>query len=258
MDDQLTHDYLTRLGGIAAAPDPRLLKELQERHLMTVPFENIDFHLGERIRLGPAAVEKVARRNRGGTCRELNGAAFPALLRALGYRVSLLGSRVFVAGRATFPLAHTVIRVDCPRPWLVDVGIGKDGPRHPLRLDVRGPQHDQNGTYQFADRPDGEVDLLRNGEFVLRIEPSPREVDDFRPVLWWFETSPDSPFRDNLFCTRTTAQGRITLRGNELTRTEGAARETTVLGDDIEIARAYLEHFDITLDRLPPIPVRAG
>jgi N-hydroxyarylamine O-acetyltransferase len=258
MDGQLIHEYLARLGAVVADPGPRLLEELQERHLMTVPFENIDFHLGERIRLGRAAVEKVARRNRGGTCRELNGVAFPALLTALGYRVSLLGSRVFVAGRATFPLAHTVIRVDCPRPWLVDVGIGKDGPRRPLRLDDRGPQHDQNGMYRFVDRPDGEVDLLRDGVPVVRIEPRPREVDDFRPVLWWFETSPDSPFRTDLFCTRTTPLGRITLRGNVLTRTEDDTRETTVLGDDAGIARAYREHFDITLDRLPPIPVRAA
>jgi N-hydroxyarylamine O-acetyltransferase len=77
-------------------------------------------------------------------------------------------------------------------------------------------------------------------------------------VLWWFESSPDSPFRDNLFCTRTTALGRLTLRGNVLTRTEGANRETTVLGDDTENARAYLECFDITLDRLPPIPARGA
>ena len=258
MADQLIHEYLARLATTEGTPDPVLLKELQERHLMTVPFENIDFHLGEPIRLGEAAVEKVARRSRGGTCRELNGSAFPALLTALGYRVSLLGSRVFVAGRATFPLAHTVIRVDCPRPWLVDVGIGKDGPVHPLRLDLSGPQHDQNGTYEVVDRPDGDVDVFRDGEPALRIEQRPRDLDDFRPVLWWFESSPDSPFRDNLFCTRTTALGRLTLRGNVLTRTEGANRETTVLGDDTEIARAYLECFDITLDRLPPIPARGA
>lgn len=258
MDDQLIHEYLARLGATEGSPDPVLLKELQERHLMTVPFENLDFHLGEPIRLGRASVEKVARRSRGGTCRELNGSAFPTLLRALGFRVSLLGSRVFVEGRATFALAHTVIRVDCPRPWLVDVGIGRAGPVHPLRLDVHGPQPDPNGTYEVVDRPDGEVDVLRDGEPVLRIEPRPRHLDDFRPVLWWFETSPDSPFRDNLFCTRKTASGRITLRGDVLTRTEGADRETTVLGDDAEIALAYLECFDITLDRLPPIPARAA
>lgn len=255
----LVNDYLRRLGlAERRPPDAAFLRELQDRHLRTVPFENIDFHLREPIRLGAEAVDKVVRRRRGGTCRELNGSALPFLLRALGYRVTLLGSRVFIKGRPSFPLAHTVIRVDCPRPWLVDVGFGRDGARYPLRMDVRGPQRDPHGTFEFTDGPNGDVDLLRDGTKVLRIEPQPRTAEDFRPVLWWFESSPESPFRDDLFCTRVTATGRITLRGDLLTRTEGSHRDKTVLADDTEIARAYEKHFGITLDRLPPIPRRTG
>jgi N-hydroxyarylamine O-acetyltransferase len=255
MDSQLTHDYLNRIGiATGRGPDAEFLKELQERHLMTVPFENIDFHLAEPIRLGSDAIDKVVRRRRGGTCRELNGSAFSTLLASLGYTVTLLGSRVFIEDRPSFALAHTVIRVDCPGPWLVDVGFGRDGARYPLRLDTRAPQTDPYGTFEFAEAPDGDLDLIRDGKTVLRIESQPRRIDDFRPVLWWFESSPDSPFRDNLFCTRATEGGRITLRGNLLTRTEGSHREKLVLGDDTEIEQAYKEHFDITLDRLPPIP----
>lgn len=256
MDAQLVHDYLNRIG-IAAGPAPNaeFLKELQECHLMAVPFENIDFHLGEPVRLGSDAIDKVVRRRRGGTCRELNGSAFPALLASLGYPVTLLGSRVFIEGRTSFALAHTVIRVDCPRPWLVDVGFGRDGARYPLRLDTRVPQTDPHGKFEFAEAPDGDLDLVRNGKPVLRIESRPRSVDDFRPVLWWFESSPRSPFRDNLFCTRATENGRITLRGNLLIRTEGSRREKQLLENDISIEQAYQKHFDIELDRLPPIPV---
>ncbi|WP_157254634.1 arylamine N-acetyltransferase family protein [Nonomuraea typhae] len=259
MDSSLVHDYLRRIGiARVRTPDAEFLKELQRSHLMAVPFENIDVHLGQPILLGADAIDKVVRRRRGGTCRELNGSAFPELLSALGYGVSLLGCRVFIDGRPSFALAHTVIRADCPRPWLVDVGFGRDGARHPLRLDTLEPQPDPHGTFVFTEAADGDLDLLRDGKPVLRIERRPRPIDDFRPVLWWFESSPRSPFRTNLFCTRATENGRITLRGDLLTRTEGAHQEKTVMKGDIEIEQAYKEHFGITLDRLPPIPGRGA
>ncbi|MDA3644125.1 arylamine N-acetyltransferase [Saccharopolyspora indica] len=254
MDGQMVQEYLGRLGVSERGPDVEFLRELQEHHLMAVPFENIDFHLGEPIRLGEHALDKVVRRNRGGTCRELNGSAFPELLRELGYRVALLGSRVFRDDGPSFPLAHTVIRVDTPRPWLVDVGFGRDGARYPLRMDARGPQHDPNGTFEFVPGPDGDLDLLRDGTPVLRIEHQPRTIDDFRHVLWWYENCPSSPFRKSLFCTRESENGRITLRGNLLTRTGKEHREKVLLIGDSEIRKAYQEHFGITLDRLPPIP----
>lgn len=254
VDGRMAQDYLDRLGVSERGPDTRFLRELQERHLMTVPFENIDFHLGRPIRLGEHALDKVVRRGRGGTCRELNGSAFSELLRTLGYQVTLLGSRVFRGDRPSFPLAHTVIRVDAPRPWLVDVGFGRDGARYPLRMDSHAAQPDPNGTFAFAPGPDGDLDLLRDGTAVLRIENQPRTIDDFRHVLWWYENAPGSPFRKSLFCTRETEHGRITLRGRLLTRTGEAHREKQLLNSDSEIRQAYREHFGITLDQLPPVP----
>ncbi|SES47993.1 arylamine N-acetyltransferase family protein [Actinokineospora terrae] len=254
VDASVIEAYLRRIGtGGGHAPDAGYLRSLQERHLLTVPFENIDVHLGVPIRIGAAAVAKVAVGSRGGTCRELNGSAFPALLTALGYAPTLLGSQVFVDGKVNFPLAHTVIRVDCPDPWFVDVGFGRDAPRFPLRLDVRGPQNDPNGVYEFVDAPYGDVDLLRDGLPMLRIDPRPRTLTDFAPALWWFETAPDSPFRTNLFCTRLTVDGRITLRGNHLTSTAGTERSSQILTTDEALRRAYADHFDITLDRLPSL-----
>ncbi|MBM7774443.1 N-hydroxyarylamine O-acetyltransferase [Actinokineospora baliensis] len=263
MDELLDADtvaaYLRRIGvGAQRAPDAAFLHELQEQHLLSVPFENIDVHLGVPIGVGAAAVAKVVHGNRGGTCRELNGSAMPALLAALGYHVTLLGSQVFVDGAVNFPLAHTVIRVHCPDPWLVDVGFGRDAPRFPLRLDLRGPQADPNGVYEFVDAPHGDTDLLRDGQPLLRIDPRPRTLADFRPALWWFETSPDSPFRQNLFCTRLTDDGRVTLRGNRLTWTDGEHREAVAFDTEAQITAAYAEHFGITLDRLPAIPSGTG
>lgn len=253
MDSQLTQDYLDRIGvTTSGSPQAAFLRELQERHLMSVPYENLGMHLGEPVLLGDGAIDKVVRRRRGGGCQELNGSAFSALLRALGFQVTLLGGRIFKGDRMSSALSHPAIRVDCPHPWFVDVAFGVDGPRHPLRMDLSGPQHDPQGTFEFVNGPDGDLDLLRNGSPMLRIEAHPRTTKDFLPGLWWIWNSPDSHLRTYLFCTRLTENGSIALRGDVLTRVEGEHKEWTDL-TGTDLAQAYKKYFGMTLDRLPPV-----
>ncbi|GCE00727.1 arylamine N-acetyltransferase family protein [Embleya hyalina] len=247
-------DYLKRIGATRPwTADAAALADLQERHLMSVPFENLDVHLGVPIELGQAAVDKVVRRRRGGGCRELNASAFPFLLGALGFTCVLLGGRVYRGGRPGIPPGHVLIRVEASEPWLVDVGFGA-GSLRPLRLDERGPQHDPRGTFRFVEAPHGDLDLLRDGEPVYRIESHPREADDFRPMVWWYRNSPDSPYARHLFCTLVTETGRITISNDTLVTTVHGNRYERRLTSAADTRRAYLEHFGITLDRLPPVP----
>ena len=75
-------------------PGVELLRRLHRRHLHAVPFENLSIHLGEDMPLDESVLfDKIVTRRRGGYCYELNG-LFAALLRALGYQVSLLAARV--------------------------------------------------------------------------------------------------------------------------------------------------------------------
>ncbi|MGH9603726.1 MAG: arylamine N-acetyltransferase family protein, partial [Terriglobales bacterium] len=80
-----TSAYLARIGSLPPlSPDPQSLSQLQLAHLMAVPFENLDVHLGREISLDEELFfDKVVRRRRGGFCYELNG-LFAALLRQLG------------------------------------------------------------------------------------------------------------------------------------------------------------------------------
>ncbi|WP_017612053.1 arylamine N-acetyltransferase family protein [Nocardiopsis salina] len=254
MDTPDVEAYLNRVGMPAAStPDDPTLIELHERHLMTVPFENLDFHYGTSIALGQAALEKVVLRWRGGTCRELNGSTFADLLRALGYPVTLLASRVHGDGGPGTALGHTVIRVDGEVPWLVDVGFGR-GSRYPLRMDLRTEQKDPHGTFILVEAPHGDLDLLCDGKPVYRIETRPRELEDFLPVLWWYQNSPDSPFVRHQFCSLVTDSGRVTLSGDVLIRTENGHRNKYWLKDEDEVRDAYRDYFNMTLDRLPPHP----
>src|SRR5437762_14222540 len=87
--------YLQRIN-YRGSPEPnaQTLRELHRAHMLTVPFENLDIHLGRPITLGQAALfDKIVTRRRGGFCYELNG-LFAALLRALGFDVTMLSARV--------------------------------------------------------------------------------------------------------------------------------------------------------------------
>src|SRR5258706_8881452 len=79
-------------------PTGETLRALHLAHLLAVPFENLDIGLGRPIVLDQAALfDKIVVRRRGGFCYELNG-LFAALLRALGFEVTMLSAGVGRAG----------------------------------------------------------------------------------------------------------------------------------------------------------------
>src|ERR1039458_10379901 len=137
--------YLERIGYSGSTePSAETLRALQRAHMFAVPFENLDIHLGRPIVCDEDRfLHKIINERRGGFCYELNG-AFSALLRALGFQVTLLSARVAGAdGDTDGPdFDHLTLRVDLPGstnhgltaevPWLADVGFG-EGFLEPLR-----------------------------------------------------------------------------------------------------------------------------
>src|SRR5438046_9709982 len=176
--------YLKRIGYAGPLkPNSNLLRNLHRAHLFAVPFENLDISFGLKIICDEDAfLRKIIERHRGGFCYELNG-AFAALLRALGFRVTLLSARVPREDGSLSPeFDHLTLRVDLEEPWLADVGFG-DCFLEPLRLESDRDQIDPVGTFrltQFGEllqlekaEPDG--NWKRQYSFTQR----PRELKDF-------------------------------------------------------------------------------
>ncbi|MDU0289080.1 arylamine N-acetyltransferase family protein [Saccharothrix longispora] len=244
MDERTLDAYLDRIGATRAST----LVELHERHLATVPFENLSIHLGEDISLDEdALVDKVVNRRRGGFCYELNG-AFAALLRALGHDVALLSAKVFNDGAYGPPFDHLAL---CVGDLLVDVGFGRFALR-PLDITSREDQHDPIGVFRLVDTPEGDVDVLFDGVPQYRFEQRPRELAEFRATCWYQQTWPGSPFRRGATCSLPTAEGRVTVAGSKLITTKGDEKLVEDLDDDALLA-AYAEHFGIVLDRVPQL-----
>lgn len=254
MDASQADAYLSRIRAARpAVTDAAALRELQLRHLLAVPFENLSIHLGEEIVLSEEALlAKVVGARRGGFCYELNG-LFGALLTQLGYPVSLLAARVFGEGGVPGPpFDHLALRVEASGPWLVDVGFGRFT-HHPLRLDSREDQRDPSGVFRLVDAPGGDLDVLKDGEPEYRLEQRPRELVDFGPTCWWQCTSPASHFTRSPVCSLLTPTGRITLSGATLISTEGGGRQQREVARD-ELLGVYRDSFGVVLDRLPRTP----
>jgi len=140
-------------------PTVETLRGLQLAHLQTVPFENLSIHAKEPILLQEDSLfEKIVMRKRGGFCYELNG-LFAALLRELGFEVTMLSAGVAKNDGGFGPdFDHMTLMVSLEERWLVDVGFG-DSFQQPLLIDSRDVQLQGVRSYQIND--DGKYLVLK-------------------------------------------------------------------------------------------------
>jgi N-hydroxyarylamine O-acetyltransferase len=244
--------YLDRIGYSGPVTiTPETLSALQLRHLESVPFENLDIARSRKIVLDTDAfVRKVVEERRGGFCYELNG-AFTALLRAIGFRVTLLSARVPRKDGSEGPeFDHLTLRVDLNEPWLADVGFG-DSFLQPLLLRTGIEQKQAEGIFRIVDAGTSlKVERQRSGggwnaEYVFT--QAPRELAEFAGMCHYHQTSPESHFTQKRICSRATANGRITLADWNLIVTEGGKREERMLSSEEEWHAALKQHFGIVL-----------
>ena len=244
--------YLERIGYSGPTdPTAETLRALHLAHLYTVPFENLDISLGRNITCDEGRfIHKIVNLHRGGFCYELNG-AFAALLRELGFRVTLLSARVAREdGCASPEFDHMALRVDLGEPWLADVGFG-DSFLEPLRLIPEIEQEQYGQRFRIAavrgvmimQRQVGERPWKSQFRFTL----SPRQLCDFEARCQFQQTSPDSHFTRQRICTLPTGDGRMTLSDLKLIRTTQDGREERMLQNEDEWRAALEEHFGVRL-----------
>ena len=224
------------------------LRKLQVAHLLHVPFENLSIHASEPIVLDEQALfAKIVERRRGGFCYEANG-LFAALLRALGFDVSMLSAEV-ARGNGEFspPFDHMALLVNLDDRWLVDVGFG-DSFLEPLLLDTTSEQVQGDESFRIESEEQYRVVFRRNGEEwepMYRFTLEPHQFADYEEMCRFHQTSPQSHFTQNRICSRATPEGRITLSGMRLIVTTKHGREERLLDSAKEYEEVLRDQFGI-------------
>jgi N-hydroxyarylamine O-acetyltransferase len=246
-----TSAYLKRINYTGSLePNADTLQQLQVAHLLSVPFENLSIHNDEPIVLEDEALfRKIVSQKRGGFCYEANG-LFAALLRALGFEVTMLSAEVAnKEGGFSQPFDHMCLLVSLEEPWLVDVGFG-DSFLEPLRINERGDQNQGDQSFRIIPENDYLVLLRRvQNDWTpqYRFTLQPWQYQDYAEMCRYHQTSPQSHFTQGRICSRATEQGRVSLSEMRLITTTGTGREERTLASQSEYDDVLRDQFGIVM-----------
>ena len=231
-------EYLKRIDveNVVLRPDVATLKMLQRKHLLSVPFENLDIHWKRPIVLDEEKFyEKIVSGRRGGFCYELNG-LFNVLLRSIGFETRLISARVFNGKEFGPEFDHTAIIVTIDgEEYLADVGFGSFT-TEPLRFVVDVEQNDAAGVFVIRKRDDKYFEVSKQNEGLWTSEyvfqNIAHELSEFEEMCDFQQYSPDSHFTKGKLCSIMTEDGRKTLTDkNFIVTTNGQKNESPVDSD---------------------------
>ena len=143
--------YLIRIGYQGRRLRPWRPWGLHRAHVMTVPFENLNIHLGRPVS-GP--LRPVSEDCRRATGVDLFRAQWPvcALLEDIGFTVTRLAAQVLYGTEGMRPRSHQLLLVHLGEErWLADVGFGGQGLREPF-LSWLVWSNGRTGSIQARDR----------------------------------------------------------------------------------------------------------
>ena len=247
--------YLERIGlRRAPNPDEEGLRTVHSAQAFSVPFENIDIHLGRPVSLKLSDLAtKIIERRRGGYCFELNG-ILHAALNAMRFDVRPHMARVLYGRTTPGERTHEVLIINVSgQKWLGDAGFGGPGLRLPIPI-VTGCLNEQYGEF-YRLRRDKELGLVlqkKSSSFFLDLYAfNERELTleaDIEMGNYFTSTAPGSIFRLHRMCALAHTWGRVTLSDMELTIHKNGQSKTRTLSPGPEYLAALSSHFGIHVD----------
>ncbi|XP_006779825.1 arylamine N-acetyltransferase, pineal gland isozyme NAT-10-like isoform X1 [Neolamprologus brichardi] len=232
-------EYFKRIGfhGSYDKLDLATLKLIHRQHIMSIPFENLSIHCGEKITMDLEVIfNKMVRSSRGGWCLE-NNSLFGWVLRQMGYDTTTLGSRVFdtTGGEHHSEETHLINKVIIDgKAYIADVSFGVSLQLwEPLELISGKEQSQAAGVFRLIDKGDvwmlektGRKPEVPNPEFaksslldkkqkkvIYSFTLEPREPYHFSQVNHDLQTDPTSLFINKSICSLQTPTGFRALVG---------------------------------------------
>lgn len=250
------HGYLERIGftGTPQADLPTLAA-IQQRHIATFPFENLNPLLGLPVELDADWLyHKMVQGGRGGYCFEQN-LLLRDMLAHVGFQPRILLGRAGASGGPVAGRTHLVLLVPLNgQQYLVDTGYGGLVPTGPLLLQPDLVQHTPNEDYRLITLEDEfrlEINLLGQWQRLYEFSLQKQLMEDLEVANWYTATSPASRFTRMLNLARAESDRRYTLARRTLSvykpGQEPVKRELATLE---EIKDVLTEKFRINLDGL--------
>ena len=210
--------YLQRIGFQGdRAPTLNTLKALQQLHLQTITFENLNPLLGRAVPLdSPALMDKLIHQRRGGYCFE-NNLLFLEVLTTLGFQARGITGRVYwnQPEDAWPPRSHMLLLVTIDgEDYLSDVGFGGMTPTAPLQLHCRDSQRTPLEPFRVDVDQQGYSLWVKVGgpwRLLYRFDLMQQGAVDFEMANWYVACHPQSKFVNNLIAVRTGEDRRHTL-----------------------------------------------
>lgn len=245
--------YLERIGyrGMLS-PTLEVLKELQQKHLFNIPFENLDIHYGNRIDLESEKIyDKIINRNRGGFCYELNS-LFYDLLISIGFNAKMVSARVHEKEDKYSPEFDHMAIIVCidETEYLVDVGFG-EFTFSPIKIDIGAEQNDLREVYRIENYDERyfQVSKKDNDKWIPKyiFDPKGRELSEFEPRCNFHQTSSESHFQQKKVCSLPIPKGRLTVSSDKVKIKLGNEFEEHKLTSEEEFQDALWKHFKINI-----------
>lgn len=273
--------YFKRIGfaGPFEKPDLATLKLIHKLHVMSIPFENLSIHCGEKIVMDLEIIfDKIVNRKRGGWCLE-NNFLFSWVLQKMGYDHTILGSRVFNSGLDDFgPLeSHLINKVIIDgKAYITDVSFGVSKQIwEPLELVSGDDQIQMAGAFRLLDKGNmwvlektGRKAEVLNPEFassnlvakeltkpIYCFTLEPRDKENFIDTCHSLQTDPKSLFTNKSICSVQTPTGFKALIGWTYSHITYSPEKNVDVYDmynitsDDEIEKILNEKFSIKLSK---------
>ena len=226
-----TQDYLQRIHHPPVTqPDLLTLDKLQKAHLLAVPFENLDNHLGRPSLLNLDRIaDKIIYEKRGGFCYELNG-LFYLLLQALGFQVKMVSARVYnAAGEVGPEFDHLALIVNIEgKEYLSDVGFGEFS-FYPMPIRFGQETDDPRGKFTMERLDSGAILVSKVEDKTdpeapvntpeYQFTEQARAFSEFMEMCRFHSLDPTSHFAKKPMVTLPNEHGRITIAGHKLKKT---------------------------------------
>jgi len=203
------------------------LEALHRRHLLCIPYENLDQMNGVPLDLSPEGLfDKMIRRGRGGYCFELQG-LFCHLLSSLGYQVTQYAARMTDVPFPVQMRRHRVLVVELSgERYVCDVGMRREFFRRPLLLREGLLQSDGLHEYRYEKDPFfGWVIYQRlkgkDWQSVYGFTEEEQVDADFEMPSFYCEKHPDSTFRRFMQISLCTEDSRLNVVENRFSLYSG-------------------------------------